>query len=78
MARIYSRVTGTGSGLPARAVSNYELAADLAKRGIETSNDWIVARTGIRQRYIAAAGQSTTDLATAAAQQAFAAAGGGL
>jgi 3-oxoacyl-[acyl-carrier-protein] synthase-3 len=75
MGRLYSRVTGTGAALPARAVSNDELAADLAQRGIETSNDWIVARTGIRQRYIAAPGQTTTDLATEAAQQALAAAG---
>jgi 3-oxoacyl-[acyl-carrier-protein] synthase-3 len=75
MARLYSRLTGTGAALPARAVSNDELAADLAQRGIETSNDWIIARTGIRQRYIAAPGQTTTDLATEAAQQALVAAG---
>jgi 3-oxoacyl-[acyl-carrier-protein] synthase-3 len=75
MTRVYSAVTGTGAALPARVVSNDELAAELAQRGIETSNDWIVARTGIRQRYIAAPGQTTSDLATDAARQALAAAG---
>ncbi|MCA3220513.1 MAG: ketoacyl-ACP synthase III [Burkholderiales bacterium] len=75
MARLYSKVTGTGAALPARAVSNDQLVADLAQRGIETSNDWIVARTGIHKRHIAAPGQSTADLATEAAQQALAAAG---
>lgn len=75
MARVYSAVTGTGAALPARVVTNHELAAELAQRGIETSNDWIVARTGIRQRYIAAPDQTTADLATAAALQALHAAG---
>ncbi|MCA3221001.1 MAG: ketoacyl-ACP synthase III [Burkholderiales bacterium] len=70
-----SRVTGTGSALPARAVSNDELAAQLASRGIETSDEWIVSRTGIRQRYLAAPGQGTADLAEAAARAALAAAG---
>lgn len=51
--RLYSRITGTGSGLPQRVVSNDELARELAARGVETSDEWIVARTGIRQRYIA-------------------------
>jgi 3-oxoacyl-[acyl-carrier-protein] synthase-3 len=68
-------VTGTGSALPARAVSNDELAAQLASRGIETSDEWIVSRTGIRQRYLAAPGQGTADLAEAAARAALAAAG---
>lgn len=72
MTRIYSRIVGTGSALPARAVSNTELAADLAQRGVETSDDWIVARTGIRQRYIAEPDCSTTDLAVTAATQALA------
>ncbi|MCS7101360.1 MAG: 3-oxoacyl-ACP synthase, partial [Burkholderiaceae bacterium] len=47
----YSRIIGTGGALPARAVGNDELARDLARRGVETSDEWIVARTGIRQRY---------------------------
>jgi len=74
-ARLFSRLTGTGSALPSRAVSNDELAAQLALRGIETSDDWIVSRTGIRQRYLAAPGQGTADLAEAAARAALAAAG---
>ena len=74
-ARLFSRLTGTGSALPSRAVSNDELAAQLALRGIETSDDWIVSRTGIRQRYLAAPGQGTADLAEAAARAALTAAG---
>ena len=50
----YSRITGTGSHLPPRRVTNADLVADLAARGIETSDDWIVARTGIRARHFAA------------------------
>ena len=72
---IYSRITGTGSALPGRAVSNDELARDLAKRGVETSDEWIVARTGIRQRYLAEPGVTTADLGTLAAQAALQAAG---
>jgi 3-oxoacyl-[acyl-carrier-protein] synthase-3 len=71
MSRIYSRITGTGSALPARAVSNDELARDLATRGVETSNEWIVARTGIRQRYIAEAGLTSAGLGTRAARLAL-------
>jgi 3-oxoacyl-[acyl-carrier-protein] synthase III len=44
----HTRITGTGSYLPPRRVSNDELAADLASRGIETSDQWIFDRTGIR------------------------------
>jgi len=68
----YTRIIGTGSALPARAVTNDELARDLAGRGIETSDEWIVARTGIRQRYIAEAGLTTTELGTRAARAALA------
>ncbi|GAB4463826.1 MAG: ketoacyl-ACP synthase III [Burkholderiaceae bacterium] len=75
MARIYSRVSGTGAALPARAVSNEELARDLARRGVETSDEWIVARTGIRQRYLAEDGLTTTELGARAAEAALAAAG---
>ncbi len=73
--RTYSRITGTGSALPQRAVSNAELAVELAQRGIETSDDWIVSRTGIRQRFIASADCSTTDLAVDAARKALEMAG---
>jgi 3-oxoacyl-[acyl-carrier-protein] synthase-3 len=75
MARIYSRITGTGAALPARAVSNEELARELARRGVETSDEWIVARTGIRQRYLAEEGLTTTELGARAAEAALAAAG---
>ena len=68
----YSRIIGTGSALPARAVSNDELARDLAQRGIETSDEWIVARTGIRQRYLA---EPATTTATRSARSARRAAG---
>ncbi len=73
--RLYSRITGTGSGLPQRVVSNEELARELATRGVETSDEWIVARTGIRQRYIAGPGETTTELGARAAQAALQAAG---
>jgi 3-oxoacyl-[acyl-carrier-protein] synthase-3 len=75
MARLYSRISGTGAALPARAVSNEELARDLARRGVETSDEWIVARTGIRQRYLADEGLTTTELGARAAEAALAAAG---
>ncbi|MEY2897320.1 MAG: hypothetical protein RL669_1589 [Pseudomonadota bacterium] len=70
-----TRITGTGSALPARAVSNAELAAELARRGVETSDEWITARTGIRSRYLAEPGLTTTELGTRAARSALAAAG---
>ena len=68
---IYSRITGTGSSLPAECVSN----ADLAARGIDTSDEWIQARTGIKTRYIAAADQTSSDLAFEASKAAIDAAG---
>ncbi|MBV6271414.1 ketoacyl-ACP synthase III [Alcaligenaceae bacterium CGII-47] len=67
----YAKITGTGGYLPPRIVTNDELAADLATRGIETSDTWIVERTGIRQRHIADAGVTTSMLATRAAQAAI-------
>ena len=51
--RAYTRVIGTGSALPAKAVSNNELAERLAQRGVETNDEWIRSRTGIEQRYLA-------------------------
>jgi 3-oxoacyl-[acyl-carrier-protein] synthase-3 len=71
----YSRITGTGSHLPPRRVSNAELARELGVRGIETSDEWIVDRTGIRARHFAQAGAVCSDLALPAAQAALAAAG---
>jgi len=70
-----SRIIGTGSALPARAVTNHELAEQLARRGIETSDAWIVERTGIRQRYLAEPGTTTTELGARAARAALQAAG---
>ncbi|MFP3561142.1 3-oxoacyl-ACP synthase, partial [Paraburkholderia sp. SIMBA_049] len=51
---LYSRVLGTGSYLPPDRVTNQQLADRLAKEGIETSDEWIVARTGIHARHFAA------------------------
>ena len=67
---IRSVICGSGSALPAQRVTN----ADLAAR-IDTSDEWIVERTGIRQRYIAGAGETTATLATQAARRAIEAAG---
>ena len=71
----YSRITGTGSYLPPRRASNDDLVAELAERGVETSDDWIVERTGIRARHFAAPDVPASDLAVPAAQAALAAAG---
>lgn len=71
---LYSRVLGTGSYLPPDRVTNQELAARLAKDGIETSDEWIVARTGIHARHFAAPDVTTSDLALVAAQRAIEAA----
>lgn len=65
-----SRVIGCGSYLPQRVVSNDELA-----KTVDTSDEWIIERTGIRQRHIAADEQKTSDLATEAAKAALAHAG---
>ena len=71
----YSRITGTGSYLPPRRLTNADLAAELATKGIETSDEWIVERTGIRARHFAAPEVSCSDLAVPAAQAAMEAAG---
>ncbi len=71
----YSRVAGTGSCLPPRRVTNAEMARDLAKRGIETSDEWIVERTGIRARHFADEGITSSDLGLTAARHALEAAG---
>jgi len=75
MKRRHARVVATGSALPGRVVSNDELARELAGRGIETSDEWIVARTGIRQRYIAEPGVGSAELGARAAQTALQSAG---
>jgi 3-oxoacyl-[acyl-carrier-protein] synthase-3 len=71
----YSRITGTGSYLPPRRVTNADLTAELAAQGIETSDHWIIERTGIRARHFAAAGVTASDLGAQAARQAMEAAG---
>jgi 3-oxoacyl-[acyl-carrier-protein] synthase-3 len=72
---LYSRITGTGSYLPPNRVTNADLAAQLAGKGVETSDDWIVARTGIRARHFAEPDVPCSDLAVEAARQALASAG---
>lgn len=72
---LYSRITGTGSFLPPRRLTNDELAAELATQGVETSDDWIVERTGIRARHFAAPDVCSSDLGVEAARQALQAAG---
>jgi 3-oxoacyl-[acyl-carrier-protein] synthase III len=71
----YSRITGTGSYLPPKRVTNAELAAQLAADGVETSDQWIVERTGIRARHFAERDVGSSDLGVAAARQALEAAG---
>ena len=70
----HSRITGTGSFLPPYRLTNDALAAQLAQDGIETSDEWIVARTGIKARHFAAAGVMCSDLAVQAARRALEAA----
>lgn len=68
---MYSRLAGTGSYLPGAPVSNHDLAA----RGIDTSDEWIVTRTGIRSRHLAEAGVTSSQLGLVAAQRALEMAG---
>jgi len=72
---VYSRITGTGSFLPPRRLSNADLVAQLAAQGVESSDDWIVERTGIRARHFAADGVFSSDLALQACRHALEAAG---
>lgn len=65
----YSRIAGTGSYLPSQVMTNLDL-----EKTIDTSDQWIQERTGIRQRHIAAQGQTTVDLGTEAARRALEAA----
>jgi 3-oxoacyl-[acyl-carrier-protein] synthase-3 len=68
---IHARIVGTGSHLPGEPVTN----DDLIRRGIDTSDEWITARTGIRARHFAASGSRSSDLALIAARKAIEAAG---
>ena len=73
--RIFSRITGTGSYLPPRRLANADLAAELAQQGVDTSDEWIVERTGIRARHFAAPEVCSSDLGLEAAKNALLAAG---
>jgi len=72
---IYSRISGTGSFLPPRRLTNADLVAELAAQGVESSDDWIVERTGIRARHFVDPGVGSSDLGFEAAQRAIQAAG---
>jgi len=71
----YSKIIGTGSYLPGQRVTNHDLAAQLAARGVETSDEWIVTRSGISARHYAAPEENASDLAVNAARSALEAAG---
>ena len=68
--RIYARIAGTGSYLPEKVLTNDDLA-----KFVDTSDEWIAARTGIRERHVAAEGETTGDLAYQASLRALEAAG---
>jgi 3-oxoacyl-[acyl-carrier-protein] synthase-3 len=72
MAIIHSRITGTGSFLPGAPVSNSEL---IAAHGLDSSDEWIVERTGIRARHLAGEGVAASDMAYEACKRALEAAG---
>jgi 3-oxoacyl-[acyl-carrier-protein] synthase-3 len=72
---LYSKIIGTGSYLPPRRVTNDDLAAELAAKGVETSDEWIVSRSGISARHYAAPEQNSSDLAVEAARAALQMAG---
>lgn len=73
--RRYSRITGTGSYLPPRRLTNADMVSLLAAKGVETSDEWIVERTGIRARHFADDGIYSSDLALEACRNALSAAG---
>lgn len=72
---LYSKIIGTGSYLPPNRVTNQDLAAQLAEKGIETSDEWIVSRSGISARHYAAPDVQSSDLAVEAARRALGMAG---
>jgi 3-oxoacyl-[acyl-carrier-protein] synthase-3 len=72
---LYSKIVGTGSYLPEKRVTNHELAAQLAAKGIETSDEWIVSRSGISARHYAEPEQASSDLGVFAARRALEMAG---
>ena len=68
---LYSKIIGTGSYLPPNRVTNQDLTEQLASKGIETSDEWIVSRSGISARHYADAGMNSSDLAVEAAKRAI-------
>ena len=70
----FARITGTGSCLPPQRLTNADMVAKLAARGIDTSDEWIVERTGIRARHFVGEGSFSSDLGAQACRQAMAAA----
>ncbi|WP_307728196.1 beta-ketoacyl-ACP synthase III [Massilia sp. PAMC28688] len=72
---LYSKIIGTGSYLPQQRVTNADLTAQLAAKGIETSDEWIVSRSGISARHYAGADELSSDLAVNAARRALEMAG---
>ena len=72
---LYSKIIGTGSYLPQRRVTNQDLTEQLAAKGIETSDEWIVSRSGIKARHYAAPDELSSDLAVHAARRALEMAG---
>ena len=74
-ATTYAQLIGTGSALPERRVSNADLVAELAAKGIESSDSWIAERTGIAARHFADANTHASTLAVQAAQRALQSAG---
>ncbi len=70
----FARISGTGSCLPPHRLTNADLVARLAQRGVETSDEWIVERTGIRARHFVADGVFASDMAAQACRQAMTAA----
>ena len=71
----HTRIVGTGSALPERRLTNQDLVQQLAARGLESSDEWIVERTGIRARHFVDDGVNASDLAVRACQSALTAAG---
>ena len=67
----YTRIVGTGSCLPPRRVSNHDMTQLLSARGLETSDEWIVSRSGISARHFVDDGMLSSDLGTAAARHAI-------
>lgn len=72
---LYSKIVGTGSYLPPKRVTNSDLAAQLAEKGVETSDEWVVSRSGISARHYAEPEVQSSDLAVEASKRALEMAG---